>query len=160
MLVEKCPDKSYEPTNYEIKAYNKWVKADERARCYILASMANMLQHQHQSMITIYDMLESVKEIFREQNCVAKNTSMKAFFTTKMVEGTSVMEYVLKMLSLLNDLEILGAVIDKESQVEIVLQTLPDSFPQFCLNYNMNKMDLSLTKLLNELQAAESIIKQ
>lgn len=32
-----------------------------------------------------------------------------------MVEGTSVREHVLKMLSLLNELEILGAVIDKES---------------------------------------------
>ncbi|XP_018622726.1 uncharacterized protein [Nicotiana tomentosiformis] len=77
-----------------------------------------------------------------------------------MAEGSSVRDYVLKIMSLLNELEVLGAMIDKESQVEMVLQTLPDSFQQFRLNYNMNKMDLSLAKLLNELQAAESIIKQ
>lgn len=159
VLVEECPIKPADPTDDEIKAYDKWVKADEMARCYILASMANVLQHQHQSMTSACDMLESLKEMFGEQNRVAKQTAMKAFLTTKMVEGSSVREHILMMMSLLNDLEILGAVIDKESQVEMVLQTLPDSFEQFRLNYNMNKMDLSLAKLLNELKAAESIIK-
>ncbi|XP_047261292.1 uncharacterized protein LOC124894810, partial [Capsicum annuum] len=116
VLVEECPVKLDEPTDDEIKAYDKWVKADEM-------------------------------------------TAIKALLTTKMVEGTSVREYVLKMLSLLNELEILGAVIDKESQVEMVLQILPDSFQQLRLNYNINKINLSLAKLLNELQAKESIIK-
>ena len=159
VLVEECPIRSADPTDDETKAYDKWVKADEMARCYILASMANVLQHQHQSMTSAYDMLESLKEMFGEQNRAAKQTAMKALLTTKMAEGSSVREHILKMMSLLNELEILGAVIDKESQVEMVLQTLPDSFQQFRLNYNMNKMDLSLAKLLNELQAAESIIK-
>ncbi|XP_047259613.1 uncharacterized protein LOC124892347 [Capsicum annuum] len=77
-----------------------------------------------------------------------------------MVEVTLVREHVLNMISLLNELKILGAVIDKESQIEMVLLTLPDSFQQFCLNYNMNKMDLSFAKLLNELQVEKSIIKQ
>ncbi|KAK4721378.1 hypothetical protein R3W88_011611 [Solanum pinnatisectum] len=40
----------------------------------------------------------------------------------------------------------------------MVLQTLPYSFKLFCYNYNMNKMDLSLKKLLNEMTIEESII--
>ncbi|XP_016454394.2 uncharacterized protein LOC107778622 [Nicotiana tabacum] len=123
------------------------------ARCYILASMENVLQHQHQSMWSAYDMLESLKEMFGEQNCAAKKTTMKALLNTKMAEGSSIRDHVLKMMGILNELEVLGVVIHNESQVEMVLQTLPDSFQQFCLNYNMNKMDLSLAKLLNELQA-------
>ncbi|XP_019228264.1 PREDICTED: uncharacterized protein LOC109209450 [Nicotiana attenuata] len=128
----------------QVKAYDKWVKTDEIARCYILASMVNVLQHQHQSMGSAYDMLETLQEMFGEQNRAAKQIAMKALLNTKMAEGSLV----------------LGAMIDKESQVEMVLQTLPDSFQQFHLNYDMNKMDLLLAKLLNELQAAESIIKQ
>ncbi|WMV13414.1 hypothetical protein MTR67_006799 [Solanum verrucosum] len=134
VLVEECPIKSADPTDEEVQAYDKWVKADEMARCYILASMAN--------------------------NRAAKQTAMKARLTTKMAKGSSVREHVLKLMNYLNELEILGAEIDKESQVEMILQTLPDSFQQFLLNYNMNKMDMSLAKLLNELQAAETIIKQ
>ncbi|XP_019242210.1 PREDICTED: uncharacterized protein LOC109222298, partial [Nicotiana attenuata] len=143
VITEECPEKPENATDDQVKAYDKWVKADEMARCYILASMANVLQYQHQSMGSAYDMLESLKEMFGEQNRAAKQTATKALLNTKMAEGSSV----------------LGAVIDKESQVEMVLQTLPDSFQRFRLNYNMNKMDLSLAKLLNELQAAESMSK-
>lgn len=75
MLVEECPVKSAEPTDDKIKAYDKWVKADEMARCYILFSMTNVLQHQHQSMTTAYAMLESLKEMFGEKNHVAKRRS-------------------------------------------------------------------------------------
>ncbi|XP_019235980.1 PREDICTED: uncharacterized protein LOC109216289 [Nicotiana attenuata] len=113
------------------------------ARYYILASMSNVLQHQHQSMESAYDILENLKEMFGDQNRAAKQTAMKALLNTKMVEGSSV----------------LGANIDKDTQVEMILKTLPDSFQQFRLNYNMNKMDLSLAKSLNELQAVETIIK-
>ncbi|XP_047259517.1 uncharacterized protein LOC124892168 [Capsicum annuum] len=116
------------PTDDETKAYDKWVKIDKMERCYILTARANLLQHQHQSINTSYDMLESLKEMFGEKNRVAKQTSMKALLITKMVEEIFVGKYVLKMMSLLNKLEILGMVFDKESQVEMVPQTLPDSF--------------------------------
>ncbi|XP_019241520.1 PREDICTED: uncharacterized protein LOC109221498 [Nicotiana attenuata] len=119
VLAEVCPEKpGDDATDDEQKAYQKWIKADEMARCYILASMSNVLQHQHQSMESAYDILENLKEMFGDQNRAAKQTAMKALLNTKMVEGSS---------------------------------TLHDSFQQFCLNYNMNKMDLSLAKLLNEL---------
>nr|XP_018625552.1 uncharacterized protein LOC108944735 [Nicotiana tomentosiformis] len=130
------------------------------ARCYILASMSNVLQHQHQSIESAYDILENLKEMLRDQNRAAKQTAMKALLNTKMIEGSSVRDHVLKMMSLLNELEVLGPNTDKDTQVEMILQTLPDNFQQFSLNYNMNKMDLSLAKLLNELQSAETIIKQ
>nr|XP_009796707.1 PREDICTED: uncharacterized protein LOC104243242 [Nicotiana sylvestris]XP_016435450.1 PREDICTED: uncharacterized protein LOC107761707 [Nicotiana tabacum] len=123
----------------EQKVYQKWVKADEMARCNILASMSNVLQYQHQSMESAYDILENLKEMFGDQNRGAKQTAMKALLNTKMV---------------------LGANIDKDTQVEMIMQTLSASFQQFRINYNMNKMDLSLAKLLNELQSVETIIKQ
>ncbi|KAH0764752.1 hypothetical protein KY285_000623 [Solanum tuberosum] len=107
-------------------------------------------------MTSAYDMLASLKEMFGEQNRAAKQTAMEALLTTTRAEGSYVREHVLKLMNYLNELEILGAEIDKESQVEMILQTLPDSFQQFRLNYNMNKMDMSLVKLLNELQAVET----
>ncbi|XP_009799032.2 uncharacterized protein LOC107768834 [Nicotiana tabacum] len=121
--------------------------------------MANVLHHRHQSMGSAYYMLESLKKMFGEKNRVAKQTSMKALLNIKMAEGSSIIDHVLKIMDLLNELEVLEAVIYKKSQVEMVLQTLPDSFQQFLLNYNMNKMNLLLEKLWNELQAVESIIK-
>ena len=83
---------------------------------------------------------------------------MKALLNTKMAEGTLVRDHVLKMIGHLNELEILGAEIDGESQVDIVLMSLPESFKSFRLNYSMNKGSYSLAELLKELQAAEGII--
>ena len=48
--------------------------------------------------------------------------------------------------------------IDGESQVDVILQSLPESFKEFKLNYNMNKKIYSLSELMNELVAAEGII--
>ena len=83
---------------------------------------------------------------------------MKALLNTKMAEGTPVQDHVLKMISHLNELEVLGAEVDGETQIDIVLMSLPESFNNFRLTYNMSKSHYSLAELLKELQAAEGII--
>ena len=62
------------------------------------------------------------------------------------------------MISHLNELEILGAEIDGESQVDIMLMSLPESYKNFRLNYSMSKESYSLAELLKELQAVEGIL--
>ena len=41
----------------------------------------------------------------------------------------------------------------------MVLETLPPSFNHFKLNYSMNKLESSLTELMQQLQIAETIVK-
>ena len=96
--------------------------------------------------------------MFGEQGRSARQETMRQIYNTKMAEGTSVWEYCLKMISNLNILEVLGADIDGESQVNMILQSLPKSFIEFRLNYNMNKKIYSLSKLMNELVAAEGML--
>ena len=67
---------------------------------------------------------------------------MRQIYNTKMTEGTSVREHCLRMISNLNALEVLGADIDGESQVDMILQSLLESFKEFRLNYNINKKGL------------------
>ena len=67
-------------------------------------------------------------------------------------------EHCLRMISNLNTLEVLGVDIDGESQVDMILQSLPESFKEFRFNYNMNKKIYSLSKLMNELVAVEGIL--
>ena len=42
--------------------------------------------------------------------------------------------------------------------MDMILQSQPESFKEFRLNYNMNKKIYSLSKLINELIAAEGIL--
>ncbi|GMP58885.1 hypothetical protein CsSME_00022388 [Camellia sinensis var. sinensis] len=147
-------------TDEQREAVRKWHEADDVAKCYILASMTNVLQKQHGGVPTAKDMMVNLKEMFGEQSRSARQTEMKGFMSTKMVEGTPVREHVLKMISFINILETLGADIDGETKIDAILSSLPDSYNQFILNYNMNKMIVAPSELLNMLQAAEDLIKK
>ena len=63
-----------------------------------------------------------LKEMFGEQSKSAWQTAMKNLMSTKMVEGTLVWEHVLKMISFINELDMLGAEIDSEIQVEDLIK--------------------------------------
>ena len=81
-------------------------------KCNILESMSNVLQQQHERMLTAYDILLNVKEMFGEQGRATRQVAMKALLNTKMAEGFLVQEHVLKMISHLNELEVLGSEVD------------------------------------------------
>ena len=93
-------------------------------KCYILASISNVLQHQMQDVELALDIMLSLKEMFGEQGRFARQETMRQIYNTKMTEGTSVREHCLRMISHLNTLEVLGANIDGESQVDMILQSL------------------------------------
>ena len=63
------------------------------------------------------------------------------------------------IIELFNEIEIFGVEIDRETQVDMVIETLPNSFKQFKLNYFMNKLMMSLTKLLRERKMTQGILK-
>jgi hypothetical protein len=60
------------------------------AKCYILSSMSNVLQHQLQDLDHANDTMTVLKEMFGEQNRTAKLRTMRSFLKTKMAEGTPV----------------------------------------------------------------------
>ena len=79
------------------------------------------------------------KAMFGDQNRAGRQVAMKTLFNIKMAEGTPVWDHVPKMIVYLNELEILGAKIVGETQIDIVLMSLPESFKNFCFNYSMSK---------------------
>ena len=82
--------------------------------------------------------MDGLKGMFGDHGRPPRQVGMQKLMGTKMAEGTSVREHVLKMIGFLNELETLGATIDTQTQVDIILNSLPASFAQFKLNYNMN----------------------
>ncbi|XP_052193865.1 uncharacterized protein LOC127802198 [Diospyros lotus] len=159
VLTDPCPVIGRNSTDEERQAEAEWKQADEMARCYMLASMSDVLQSKHEHTPTAYDIDLSLRTMFADKSRPARQEALKAIMTTRMAEGASVREHMLKMIAYFEEAEVLGATIDAESQVDMVLETLPDSYSQFKLNYNMNKLEMNLVELMKELQAAEKIMK-
>ena len=150
---EPGPDSSAE----DKEKFEKWVKANDMAKCYILASVSNVIQPQHQFYTVASDILFSIKEMFGTQGRLERQRAMRDFLKAKMSEGTPVQEHLLKMFDHLNTLEILGAEIDGESQVDIILESLPESYDQFKLDYVLNHKDYTLSSLMAALQATRGL---
>jgi hypothetical protein len=77
---------------------------------------------------------------------------------TRMAERTLAKEHILKIIATFKETKVLGATIDPESQMDMVLKTLPDSFSQFKLNYNMNKIEMTPVELMKEFQIAKKVM--
>ncbi|KAL0293184.1 UNVERIFIED_CONTAM: hypothetical protein Sradi_6952200 [Sesamum radiatum] len=77
-----------------------------------------------------------------------------------MIEGSSVQEHGVKMLSLVEKLKNLKANLEKEMYIDVILQSLTPSFDSFIVNYNMNGLDKDLHKLINMLVQYEATIEK
>ena len=149
---------SDDSTDEEKEAHRKWHKANEMARCYILASMSNVLQQQHHTMSTAAEMMMSLKDLFGEQDRSARFEAMRKIMSTSMPEGASVREHVLKMMEHLNEIEVLGGLIDNDTKIDMILHSLPRSYENFRLNTIMSKKGYTLAELLTDLVAAEGLM--
>lgn len=67
----------------------------------------------------------------------------KKLMNTEMVADTPVRDHVLKIISYINELEILGAEVDGEIKIDAIPSSLCESFNPFILNFRMNKLDVT-----------------
>ena len=103
MLSEPCLDfLALDASSEERHRYYHWQKSNKMAKCYILASILNILQHQLQDVELASDIMFSLKEIFGEQGRSARQDTVMLLLNTKMAQGTLVREHCLKMISYLH----------------------------------------------------------
>ena len=122
--------------------------------CLMLATMVPEIQRDLEHM-EAYEMIVHLKEMFQQQARQERFETTKALHSCKMAEGVSVSSYVLKMKSYLDHLEWLGFPMSQELATYLILNSLPDSYDQFVMNYNMNNMEKSVSELHVMLKTAE-----
>ena len=116
--------------------------------------MSQGLQKQHEAM-TDYDIVTYLKELFHEQERSERFEVSKMIFRSRMQEGTSPIQYELKMHGYTVRLDQLGFGMDNELSIDLILAGLPDSFSQFVLNYRMNDKETTIPELINLLKTVE-----
>ena len=136
-VLDKSPPKTLPEgsTEEERITWEEMKDHDLKARCYMLAFMFADLQKQHEKMEHAADIMLHLQELYGEQSRAARYDISKNLFRAKMQEGSSVHEHVLKMIGYIEQLEQLGFCMDSELSIDLVLQSLPESFSQFVMNY-------------------------
>ncbi|KAL0403953.1 UNVERIFIED_CONTAM: hypothetical protein Sradi_2036100 [Sesamum radiatum] len=100
-----------------------------------------------------------MKEIYAVLDRHIRYAATKAFFGTKMTEGSSVREHEIEMLSLVEKLEDLQAGFNNDTYIDVIHQSLPPSYDPFVINYNMNGLEKSINELINMLVQYEATTK-
>ncbi|KAL4296294.1 hypothetical protein GQ457_12G012260 [Hibiscus cannabinus] len=127
--------------------------------CLMLATMTPELQKQHEDMVA-YEMVQNLKEIYEGQARQDTYETSKALFQCKMSEGSPVGAHVNKMMGYIQTLKKMGFALNDELAIDIVLQSLSDSFNHFLLNFNMNEINKTLPQLLGMLRTVEGNMKK
>ncbi|KAL0411355.1 UNVERIFIED_CONTAM: hypothetical protein Slati_3725200 [Sesamum latifolium] len=104
--------------------------------------------------------MHRMKELYTVPDRHIRYTITKAFFSARMIEGSSVREHGVMLLSLVEKFKDLQVDFEKEEYVDVILQSLPPSFDQFIINYNMNGLEKSLNELTNMLVQYEAMIEK
>ena len=96
-----------------------------------------------------YEIVKDLKKMYGGQSRTARFQLSKALFRSSLAANEKVGPHVLKMIDLKEQLEKLGCTLRKEFSQDLILQSLSDSFSQFIVNFNMNKMSCDLHEMLN-----------
>lgn len=85
---------------------------------------------------------------------------MKAMMECKLKEWESVCTGVQKIHRHVESLEKLNVNFDKELDIDMVLNFLPNSYVQFIMTYDLNNIETTLIKLHSHLQIDEARMKK
>ncbi|KAK1678062.1 hypothetical protein QYE76_038910 [Lolium multiflorum] len=107
-----------------------------------------------------HELINELKTIFETHAAVECYEASKHFFSCMMEEGSSVSEHMLAMTGHAKKLSDLGIVIPNRLGINRVLQSLPPSYKNFVMNYNMQNMNKELPELFSMIKSAEIEIKK
>ena len=161
ILDNEIPDEPPENNSprSERDAYSKNLNDSMDVTCHMLTTINFELQKQFEEM-EAFDMMVHLKGMFQEQGRQERFTTTKALNACKMTFGTSVSAHVLKMKGLIDQLDKLGAPISHELATDLIPGSLPKSYDQFVINYNMNHMEKSIAELHGMLKNVETNIQK
>ncbi|KAD4584331.1 hypothetical protein E3N88_21932 [Mikania micrantha] len=137
-----------------------WAKHFDDAQtvaCLMLATMEPNLQHDLE-YLKAYEIIEELKLMFEVQARQEIYDTMISLVNCRMQEGTPVGLHVMKMKGYVERLERLGSPLKNDLAIIMILGSLPKSYNQFVMNYNMNGFEKSISELLGMLRIAEKNI--
>jgi len=160
VLETPCPEEpAASAPRADRTAYEKHFNDAVDVACLMLATMVPELQKNMEDK-TAFEMVTHLKDMFQQQARQERFETNKALYSCKMAEGTSVSAHVMKMKGYIDHLTRLGFPIPLELATDLILNSLPKSYDQFVMNFNMNGMEKSVSELHGMLKTVEASVKK
>ena len=78
VLLEKCPlELATNAPRAAKEAFDRWIKANNKAKCYMLVDMFELLRKQHEDMTTTYEIVQSLDGMFGQPSKKCRLEAMK-----------------------------------------------------------------------------------
>ncbi|KAL0367308.1 UNVERIFIED_CONTAM: hypothetical protein Sradi_3620900 [Sesamum radiatum] len=95
--------------------------------------MTNEIQKQYDRLEDVPSIMLRIKDVYAVPDRHIRYAATKAFFGTKMTEGSSVQSHGVTMLSLMEKLEDLKPGLNNDTYIDVILQSLPPSYDRLLL---------------------------
>ncbi|WRX24757.1 hypothetical protein QQP08_017244 [Theobroma cacao] len=124
----EAPEVPVANVNVEDKeAYQRHKDDDDQAACVMLTSMTPELQKQYEHM-DVQSIILHLRKLFDKEWRIERYEISKELFRCKMVEMSFLRPHVPKMIGLIEKLRQLGLAMDHGLSIDLILQSLLDSF--------------------------------
>ena len=101
------------------------------------------------------DIIMHLRELYSQEARIERYRIAYALFACQMREGQSVAQHAQKMYGYIERLQKLGYVMDNELYIDLILHSLPSTFSHFVMNFNINKLEVTVPELCNMLKTAQ-----
>ena len=119
-------------------------KANIAVCYYIFVNVVGHLQEQISKLENGAEMNQTLDGMFAKSISAARQAYIRALMNTRMTEG-SARDHCLAMMSHISQAKVIEATLEEEMKIDIILESLPDNFNKFKMNYNINKLKLTPT---------------
>jgi hypothetical protein len=105
-------------------------------------------------------MIQGLHGMFENQARVERYNISKVLFAYKMTEGSLISPHVIKVMSYIETLDMLGSELKDDLATEVILQSPLASYESFIMNFHMNGMEKFMIELHGMLKIVEESIKK
>ena len=146
VLTQPCPTQPAPGVAKDVRMpYEKWQKANDMAKYYIMASMSSVLQTKHQTMATATEIMDSLEQMYFSQGSHSERA--QGFVSPSITDKGIGID-----CHNLDDLKVQRAKMDEDTKMDMVFESLPKPFKEFLMNklegsVIMTKVDASKPKL-------------
>ena len=94
VLMEGCPPVPDSTANRNVQdAYDRWIRANDKARVYILATISDVLSKKHENMVTTKEVMDLLQVMFGQLSSSIRHDAIKYVYNSRIKEETSIREH-------------------------------------------------------------------